>query len=463
MTGSRSRFEASEPEIRRRSGRRGGTIVGWRGLIACALLCAQLPAHGWSDHATLLWPLLRGMPELLQPSLIAQPLESFVAADPETLQRLLAEHESHAREQLPHYAPRPDALAFDPAAADLRRSFLRAIRVNPLLDYGLYRQRMPGEPGRDSGTDLVFARLSFLSSDEAHAAVRYSALRPGESVSPAQVIATASDEPDFGMDVGLFEDNGTAFGRDYGFGAQPFGNANLEYSSQAPFHMGFYHLDWLLRVAQPDVQRTYPDWRVSLFRRLADHAFATGQDYWGWRFMGWALHYIGDLTQPYHADPLPGISSLDVLWTLLRGTTAEAVQLLSNRHGVLESYQYQRLRTALGEESQHHALLQALGPPRTVGSFDNGTLKGELTAQSVAAADALDAALADHVPARFVSDPEFEWTGSGEEAAIVASIRATGGDAALAALDAALVPQLRRFSRYASAWIAQAQMQAQAR
>jgi hypothetical protein len=457
---TRARSHLSGRQVRRRQGRRRGGIRGWRGLVACSLLSMQLPALGWSDHATLLWPLLRGMPELLQPRLNAQPLEHFIAADPEALQRLLAEHESYARRALPHYAPRPDALAFDPGATDLRLSFLRAIRVNPLLEYGLYRQQMPGEPELAAGTALVFARLSFLSSDEAHEAVRYSALRPGESVSPAQVIATASDEPDFGMDVGLFEDNGTAFGRDYGFGAQPFGNANLEYSSQAPFHMGFYHLDWLLRIAQPSVQLTYPDWRVSLFQRLAEYAFENGQDYWGWRFMGWALHYIGDLTQPYHADPLPGISSLDVMWTLARGTTAEAVQLLSNRHGVLESYQYQRLRTALREESQHPALLQALAAPRTIGSFDSGTLKGELTARSVAAADALDAALAEHVPARYVSDPEFEWTGSGEEAAIVASIRATGGEEALAALDAVLVIQLRRFSRYAAAWIAQAQAQA---
>ena len=53
------------------------------------------------------------------------------------------------------------------------------------------------------------------------------------------------------MDIGLFADNGTDFGQGYGFGIQPFGNPNLEYSSQAPFHMGFYHLDWLTRTAQP--------------------------------------------------------------------------------------------------------------------------------------------------------------------------------------------------------------------
>ena len=70
-------------------------------------------------------------------------------------------------------------------------------------------------------------------------------LAAGDPVTIAEVIASASDEPDFGMDVGLYEDNGTAFGAVYGFGETPFGNDNLDYGSQAPFHMGFSHLDWL--------------------------------------------------------------------------------------------------------------------------------------------------------------------------------------------------------------------------
>ena len=95
-----------------------------------------------------------------------------------------------------------------------------------------------------------------------------------------------------------------------GFGIQPFGNPNLEYSSQAPFHMGFYHLDWLTRTAQPSLLRTYPLWRIALFGELAELAFSTGHDYWGWRFLGWGLHYVGDLTQPYHAIPLPGVGTV---------------------------------------------------------------------------------------------------------------------------------------------------------
>ena len=142
----------------------------------------------------------------------------------------------------------------------------------------------PSVPSR-SRAPLAWSEMSFLGGGTSQLAARYWALAPSEPVSIAEVIASANDEPDFGMDVGLFADNGTDFGQRYGFGIQPFGNPNLEYSSQAPFHMGFYHLDWLTRAAQPSLLRTYPLWRIALFGELAELAFSTGHDYWGWRFL----------------------------------------------------------------------------------------------------------------------------------------------------------------------------------
>ena len=55
------------------------------------------------------------------------------------------------------------------------------------------------------------------------------------------VLATAADEPDYGHDINLFSDNPGEAGQRYGFGTQPFGDPRFEFSSQAPFHMGFYH------------------------------------------------------------------------------------------------------------------------------------------------------------------------------------------------------------------------------
>jgi hypothetical protein len=414
-------------------------------------------AFAWSDHASLVWPLLRDMPAMLEPTLTAETLDEFIVAEADGIERVLAEHEAWSRATLEHYAPRPDKLAFSADSVATRGSpraaFLAAIRVNPTLRYDLYRQATIDDALPVAARTARFADLSFLAGGVSHDNIVYLVLDSGVRVAPAHVVASGSDEPDFGMDVGLFSNNGTSLGAEYGFGEQPFGNPNLDYGSQAPFHMGFYHLDLLTRTAQPALLRTYPQWRISQYRALAELAFSTGHDYWGWRFMGWALHYIGDLTQPYHAQPLPGVSTAAALWAVIQGRTGEAVQLVSNRHGVLESYQYQRVMAAIRGHDWANPILAAIASGTPVPDFELMTPSTTLTAESVAAGAALDAALEAHMPARFVSDPGFEWTGSGEEAAIVATVAREKGDAAVTALDAAVAEQMLRFSRYARAWI----------
>lgn len=430
------------------------TPPAWKASLftAASLWFAAMPAGAWSDHASLLQPVIEQMPALAEISVVAESLQAFLEAEADSLERLLDDEEQRARITYPHYAPRPDALAFRAEATDLRERFLAAIRVNPTLPYRLYRQLMPGQTP-PSAARPSFSALSFLSPGYVQTATRYALVEPGERIAIGDVIASASDEPDFGMDVGLFEDNGTDFGARYGFGRQPFGDPKLDYGSQAPFHMGFYHLDWLTRTAQPDLLRTFPAWRVRLYGALSDHAFATGHPYWGWRFAGWALHYIGDMSQPYHAQPLPGVSTLQALWLVITGGTADAVQLVSNRHGVLESYQYLRLSQLLGTAGAAPPLLSAFESDREPHAFEAPELPLSLSAESVAAGAALDAALEAGVPARFVSEPGFEWNSSGEEEQLLDTLKTHGGAESIESLDAALQPQLERFAHYARGWI----------
>jgi hypothetical protein len=65
------------------------------------------------------------------------------------------------------------------------------------------------------------------------------------------------------------------------------------------------------------LQRSWPDWRAYQYLGLARLAFATGHPYWGYRFLGWGVHHVQDLTQPYHAKPLPGVELPSLL--LLEG------------------------------------------------------------------------------------------------------------------------------------------------
>lgn len=422
--------------------------------VIVAMFCVQCGAAlAWSDHASLLWPLVRTMPSLLEPTVTVESLDDFLRAEAQGLEQLLADEEVHARQTIIPYAPRPDSLVLRADARDLRRAFFDAVRINPMLSYALYRQATVEDVVESDVTVLRYTDLSFLTPDLTNKDVVYFQLSPSDRVAPAHIIASASDEPDFGIDIGLFTNNGTEFGARYGFATQSFGNPNLEYGSQAPFHMGFYHLDWLTRTAQPALLNTYPEWRIQLFGALAAFAFSTGHDYWGWRFSGWALHYIGDLSQPYHAQPLPGVSTTNALWSLVWGETDQAIQLVSNRHGVLESYQYQRVQDALNRRAWDDPILLAIASGGPATDYDDRSLRDGLTLQSVEAGATVDAALETHMPARFVSNPSFEWTGSGEEAGVVDAVRSEGGVQAIDALDLAVAAQLRRFSRYARAWI----------
>ena len=422
---------------------------------AAALLSITLapPAWGWSDHASLVWPLLRSQPELIHQTVAAEPLDAFLIAEQEGIARTLAAVESWSVAAMEHYPPTPGDLRWGTDHPPTAERFFAATRVNPMLPYRLYVDLSP-ERAQPEQAPLSWSELSFLGGGSSQLAARYWAVEPGQPVSIAEVIASANDEPDFGMDIGLFEDNGTDFGQRYGFGIQPFGNPNLEYSSQAPFHMGFYHLDWLTRTAQPALQRTYPLWRIGLFGELAELAFTTGHDYWGWRFLGWGLHYVGDLTQPYHAIPLPGVGTADALWSVVQGKTGELVQLVSNRHGVIESYQYQRLTRALEAQQWSAPLLEAIADHADNSTLEYDSFVMALTADSVEAAADFDAAIARNVPFRFVSDPSFEWTGSGFEQSIVQRVADEQGEPAIAELDAAVIVQLARFSAVASRWIA---------
>ena len=123
------------------------------------------------------------------------------------------------------------------------------------------------------------------------------------------MLSSASDEPDYGLDIGLWENNDTKFGKEYGYGKQPFGNPKLDYGTQAPFHMGFYHESGIIYDAAR-VSKKLSRNKESPVPFLAKLAFQTGHPYWGYRFAGWGLHYLQDLTMP-SMPPLCLVEALD--------------------------------------------------------------------------------------------------------------------------------------------------------
>lgn len=460
-------------------------------LIALSALCAA-PASAWSNHALGTWAALKDVPEFaaLGPVRV-ESLDSFLAAQADALERVLDAQEAWSREHVPAYPPRPDALRFVAAGAQtpeaLRGRFLAALRIAPDARLALFLKRVTAQEA-EGRPALARAQVSTLADDEGEDADDESpfvALREGEKVSALAVVAAASDEPDYGLDIGVWEDNDTAHGRAYGFGPQPFGNPALDFGTQAPFHMGFYDESRIVYAAAGFLKRTYPEYRIHLFRTLARHALATGHDYWGWRFAGWALHYIQDLTQPYHARVLPGVSTLRMLWINALDIAGRpeaknrAITLVSNRHLALENFHRAALVAESGkmrtDPAAHAPLLRALAGARDDVSassasassasvtsaggaaaaeplFADGDPRMLVAHRAAREADALDRAVASALPARYVDDPGFEFGVDGRGIDLHAQLAETA-PVARDAMIRALVPLMREFGTHSRAFV----------
>ncbi len=403
-----------------------------RSIIALILLAAFFffpgRAFAWSQHALGIYRALLAMPGVNDaPAIPAESLESFLAAESEGIAKILDESEAWAVENVPTYPARPEALRFDPGGedgaqvspAELRKRFLAAIRVNPNMVLDLYVQLVPGQdcgarPRLSYDTRSVFDKhdAQFLRG------TIYCGLRDGENVKPIHVVTTGGDEPDLGLDIGVWEDNDTDFGKTYGFGRQSFGNPAFPYSSQAPFHIGFYHESWVLYLAASNFKRSYPEYRIQLYGALAKHAFATGHDYWGWRFTGWGMHYLTDLTQPYHSTVVPGYSTAYLVWISLMNMIGfsqsynDTVNLVSNRHTALESFQMQMMRRAYRLNQDDNPVFVALadtGADDEYKPYNNRTPRDVVSLEAYNRATRTDAALQKWMPARLVEDPSFDF------------------------------------------------------
>ncbi|MFA6312224.1 MAG: hypothetical protein WC681_12145 [Sterolibacterium sp.] len=390
-----------------------------RGLLPAMLWLAVGPAAAWSNHALTTWQALAVMPAVKSAApLKVERLETFLAAEGVALEKLLQQEEAWARANVPAYPPRPDALAFKPSGspAELRNGFISAVRINPELKLNLFLQLRPGEQ-LNGKSAILWTEVTTLRGDTTAREITYRQLAEGDTVSLLDVLATATDEPDYGMDLGLWANNDTAHGRAYGFGKQPFGNPALEFASQAPFHMGFYHEAGIIYLAAGFLKRTYPEYRIHLWQTLAVHALRSGHPYWSWRFAGWALHYLQDLSQPYHATVLPGVGVPRMLWInsldLLgyHEPKNHAITLVSNRHLALENYLYHRMKAAYLRPDPEDAMLRACRDTSrdlVHAPYDDRSPRQVIAREAHAAADIADRSVEQSLPAKYIADPGYD-------------------------------------------------------
>lgn len=375
-------------------------------LIISLFFCFATGLFSWSNHGMGTWLSLYYIKTFAQsPFVRVETLEDFLDKEREGIEVLLAENEKFFEAELSAiYPPLPDELRFRSDSQDLRLDFLKALRLNPNTRLGYFVQEIPGIPLTKPLYPLskitIFQDVSYMKEDV------FREIKVGSIQSPLYVLSTAVDEPDFGMDVGLYEDNNTDFGKIYGFGIQPFGDPQYEYSSQAPFHMGFYYEGKMIYTLASFLGRTYPEMRAYQFFQLSRFAFRTGHEYWGYRFLGWGLHYIQDCTQPYHTRVLPQYSAGKMIrinmmaMVGISGAKNEAIQRVSDRHNFIETYQNRGLRQRMKKRltPAQDSWIQAFQSKNTNPVPDAdlfGYLRNTVAAESFNRADELDQRIED--------------------------------------------------------------------
>jgi hypothetical protein len=416
----------------------------------------------WNEHPLITYPVVAGLPEVRDAAPVkVESLESFVRAEAEGLERVLAKEENWAKANLQWYAPLPPALAFKASDTpdDVMIRFSHAIRINPQTGFPLYLQLVPG-PAERAKSSLSVEKISLFKDLSDWRDTSFIPLAAGDTARPLDVLTSASDEPDLlGPDTGLFEDNHTELGKIYGFGIQPFGNPNLEYGSQGPFHMGFYHEPKVMYLLGGFLKKTYPEYRIHLYKTLAQFAFQTGHPYWGWRFTGWGMHYLADLTQPYHADPLPGVSTLKGIWinalnkVAIHGPERDMVQIMSNRHTAVEKFVQVILQQAYHGKNKNHPILSALTHAESTPPYTDDVPRNILARLAREKADETDQALEDEMPEKFVSDPHFELGTSDEKEKIVEMILREKGQASIDRLNLLVRDLLVPFAAYGPGYV----------
>jgi hypothetical protein len=167
-----------------------------------------------------------------------------------------------------------------------------------------------------------------------------------ENLAPLEILSLYSIDPDDGRDQNLFIRDERGNPR-FAYPDQKWFGILQGPDSQAFRHMGKPPFRWNhpsrtfgipLRALGEATER------AEIYFQAALVAFSLGEEYWGWRILAGALHYLEDLHQPYHAGQI----TPDLLFECFKayfswgrkekGFIGTCAHLVSNSHRFYESY-----------------------------------------------------------------------------------------------------------------------------
>ncbi len=182
----------------------------------------------------------------------------------------------------------------------------------------------------------------------------------GSTISIRNILIRYADEPDWALDQDLFSQYPELWKDDY-----LYMGGSQGYQSRAFRHL--YFPQGYFRAPEPPSREPVPvdaplgeaPDRARIFFEQSREAFAQGHPYWGARFLAWALHYLEDMTMPFHTVQLPSLDfvrlkpdgSLD-----LEATT----RLVIYTHLAYDGYPGRALEGEVGPEAERR-MRTALG------------------------------------------------------------------------------------------------------
>lgn len=313
-----------------------------------AALAAPRDAGAWALHylvtdRALEHPSMKDLDERVA----VEPLDAFLAAEKVSVAKLFEDFYAWLGAR---GSTRFKAQEFD-VTKPVTTEFVRVARLNPATRIHLVHRTLPGRPAEGEILDLktlapdADVKAPFFTQAED---------RAGKTMPARAVVATFSDEPDWQMDFKLWDI------KEYGYGKMPYGGEKGE-ANKAAFHMLFRHENLVVRTFAGEILEGMVLDRIELFTRLSKLAFATGHRYWGFRFAAWAIHYLQDIGQPYHAKAVPYGDWLYYLKFIVSFDKArikkETSQLVKNRHFGYEEFVAYGLQQSYVED---HSLYKRL-------------------------------------------------------------------------------------------------------
>ena len=247
----------------------------------------SIKAEAWGLHYLVTDGALSDLSAQIQ----TEPLESFLRTQGPEIEKLFDGYYDWLTERGSKRFIRQHYNVKEPTT----QNFLKVARLNPDARFYLMKRVMPGV--KPTGKIIRLALLSPYESEERHYSYIFEDVS-SKSISARAILDSSSDEPDWWIDARLWNHP------EYGYGQSPYGKSG-ENSGDAAFHSQFAHESWILQKLAPEVAEGMAVERLELMKRLAQLAFHSQHPYWGYRFTAWGIHYIQDLSQPYHSKAVP--------------------------------------------------------------------------------------------------------------------------------------------------------------